>query len=128
MHNYLYYFSFLGISFPLVFYSMTFSLVQIVAWLLKTQQTLFKKSDDFKCMYTPAFCLHVCLSTTNISGANGDQKRELYPLEPELQTVGSCNVGAGKWIQVLQKSISTSKFWVISPGSVLDYFITGNYS
>lgn len=41
------------------------------------------------------FCLRVCLCTMCVPGAHESQKRALYPLVPELQTVVSYCVGAG---------------------------------
>jgi hypothetical protein len=40
------------------------------------------------------FGLHVYLCTICVSGAHGDQKKVLNPLELELQMVMSCHVGA----------------------------------
>lgn len=43
-------------------------------------------------------CLNVYMCTTSVyamPGALGVQKRASEPLEPELQTLASCHVGAG---------------------------------
>lgn len=51
----------------------------------------------FLCYVCVAFYLHVCLCVTCLHGAHRVQKRELYTLELESQTIISCQVGAEIW-------------------------------
>lgn len=52
---------------------------------------------NFFCLWV--FCLHVCVPTTCIPGAQGDQERAWNLLEMELQTVVKHHVGAGNGSQ-----------------------------
>lgn len=40
-------------------------------------------------------CLHMCLCAAYMSGAHGNQKKLLNPLELESEAVVTCRVGAG---------------------------------
>lgn len=41
-------------------------------------------------LYVGAFCLHVCLCTTSMSGDQGAQKKSMDSLNLELQVLVSC--------------------------------------
>lgn len=61
------------------------------------------------------FCLHICLC--NKSGAHGNQKRALDPLELKLLTIVSHHVGIGNPAWVLCKS--NNCFYLLShPSSI----------
>jgi hypothetical protein len=66
-------------------------------------------------------CVDFCWHVPCIYSAHGDQKRELDPLELEIQTIVSYHVGAGNQIQVLSKNSQCSKLLshLSSPDSML---------
>ena len=73
------------------------------------------------------FCLHVCLCTTCIPGACGDQRRCSIPAM-EFQMVLSCHVAVGDWIRASAKPASACNQSVTSPAPYHSFcFISPSY-
>lgn len=71
----------------------------------------------------PAFyffiiCVHVCMCTTCMSGAEGGHTRVSEPLEPEFQVALSPHVGAVNSTQVLCSSIKCCQPLSRSPAPI----------